>query len=233
MQATTPRLAGLVPRTRPLPARKRVLFAQHEHLLSSNDLVLFLRPGDFTAQEWRALRSQISQIPTTTIGGGGGGAKLTLLRPGLLPALLRDNPAAAQLERSHLASRSHLSGPLAVLTCETLSPPALAKVLKLVSHYSKTPAANSAPAAKGQPPVERLAVLSSILERRVACDSTETKRVATLPPLDVLRSQLVGLLSTPASRIVGVVGASASNVSRTVEGFKEGLKGESSAEPIP
>ncbi|GAA6008328.1 hypothetical protein JCM11491_004437 [Sporobolomyces phaffii] len=217
MQSTTPRLAGLVPRTRPLPARKQVLFAHHRHLLASNDLVLFLRPGDFSAHEWRSLRASLANAESDSP------VKLTLLRPGLLPALLRDAPPD-QLDRTHLADKSHLAGPLAALSSKTLSPRVLERVLKLVNHFSKTPAPNSAPLPPTAKPVERLAVLSSVLERRVAATAARTAQVANLPELDVLRSQLVGLVGMPASRIVGVVSARASDVARTLQGFHEGLK---------
>lgn len=52
----------------------------------------------------------------------------------------------------------------------------------------------------------------------------ETAEVAKLPSLDVLRAQIVGLLSAPGSRITGVLGAKAREVGRTVEGFKVGLE---------
>ncbi|GAA5959364.1 hypothetical protein JCM3765_006580 [Sporobolomyces pararoseus] len=234
MQSSTPRLAGLVARTRPLPPRKQVLFAEHQQLLTSNDLVLFLRPGDFSAQEWRTLRSQIS---TTSSSPSSPGMKLTLLRPGLLPALLRNqqqtsSSSSPSLDLTHLSQPSHLSGPLAVLTSQTLSPPLLSKVLKLVAQFSKTPAPNSPPPAPNAPPVERLSLLSSLLEKRIAATKERTVEIGKLPELDVLRSQLVGLLGMPASRIVGVVGARGREVGRTVEGFKEGLKPTESTEQV-
>ena len=41
--------------------------------------------------------------------------------------------------------------------------------------------------------------------------------VAELPPLDVLRGQLVGLLQTPATRIAVVLGAPASQLARVIK----------------
>ncbi|GAA5931178.1 uncharacterized protein JCM15063_002568 [Sporobolomyces koalae] len=231
MQATRTRCAGLVARTRPLPARKQLLFAEHQHLLTSNDLVLFLRPGDFSAEEWRTLRSSLAS--TSSAAGPAAqpqhAIKLTLLRPGLLPALLRDHTASSstrkpRIDLTHLSQSSHLSGPLAVVTSPSLSPPVLNKVLSLVSKFSKTPAPNSPPPAANAPPLERLELLSSLLERTTAATKERTAQVGKLPPLDVLRAQIVGLLAMPASRIVGVVGASGRQVGRTVEGFKAGLE---------
>ncbi|GAA5889134.1 hypothetical protein JCM16303_000110 [Sporobolomyces ruberrimus] len=229
MQSSTPRLAGLVARTRPLPARKQVLFAETQHLLTSNDLVLFLRPGDFSAQEWRTLRSQITNATPSTSSSSTPLMRLTLLRPGLLPALLRNQESTSstttpRLDLTHLSQPSHLSGPLAVLTCQTLSPPLLSKVLSLVSKFSKTPAPNSPPPPPNSPPIERLAILSSLLEKRLAATKERTVQVGKLPELDTLRSQLVGLLGMQGSRIVGVVGARGRELGRTLEGFKQGLE---------
>ncbi|GAA6064147.1 hypothetical protein JCM10212_000220 [Sporobolomyces blumeae] len=260
MHATRTPLAGIVARTRPLPARKQLVFAEHAHLLASNDLVLFLRPGSFSAEEWRAIRGQLADATSQSKSKGKANAddaasdrlRLTLLRPGLLPALLRHASASSpssssssassspsssgaldalsSINLSQVAQASHLSGPLAVITSSTLSPPVLSRVLGLVKTFSRTPAPNSPPPPPNSPPPERLALLSSILERSTAADPADTKRVSTLPELDVLRAQIVGLLGAPGARITGVVGARAREVGRTLEGFKEGLQVEAQQE---
>lgn len=97
-------------------------------------------------------------------------------------------------------------------------------MLKLVEKFSKLPQLNKPPPPKGSPPIERFKLLSSLLEKREAADPNRTKQVGGLPELDVLRSMIVGILSAPGSRITGVVGASARQVQRTVEGFKVGLQ---------
>ncbi|GAA5905189.1 hypothetical protein JCM6882_000404 [Rhodosporidiobolus microsporus] len=244
----TPKVA----RTRPLPVRKSLLFRQHEHLLDSNDLVLFLRPGAFAADEWRSLRAQLAAVPppppppaaaadspspspsssassspdASTSSSPQDALKLTLLRPGLLPALLRSassSPSSPSLDLSHLSHPSHLKGPLAVLTAPSLHPPTLSAVLSILRKFSRTPAPNAPPPAADAPPTERLEVLSSLVERQAA-SAERTKQVGDLPTLEVLRAQIVGLLSAPGSRITGVLGARAREVGRTVEGFKVGLE---------
>ncbi|GAA5956739.1 hypothetical protein JCM21900_002167 [Sporobolomyces salmonicolor] len=242
--------APKVARTRAVPVRKQLLFAEHEHLLTANDLVLFLRPGDFTAQEWRALRGQLAAAaPAAPADPHEHQLKLTLLRPGLLPALLRSASASAfasasasaststesgpasssssvlaSLDLSHLSTASHLSGPLAVLTSSSLHPPTLSRVLSLLQTFSRTPPPNAPPPAPDAPPLERLELLSSLLEKSQAATPQRTKEVGDLPSLDVLRAQIVGLLSAPGARITGVLGARASEVGRTLEGFKKGLE---------
>ncbi|KAL8287110.1 hypothetical protein RQP46_004116 [Phenoliferia psychrophenolica] len=238
----------LVARTRALPARKTLLFNQTSLLLQSSPVVLFLRPGDFSAQEWRNLRAAIANIPSAPSPSSASSAassstpsafdtpspalKLTVLRPGLLPALLRSSAFPSSMPTSHISTASHLSGPLAVLTAPALHPPTLSAILNILTTFSLSPSPNAPPVdpkAKVAPiVVERLELLSSVVEAR-AFSPVETKHVGTLPPLDILRSQIVGLLSSPASRIVGVIGERARTVGRTVEGFKLGL--EASAAP--
>lgn len=194
-------------------------------------MVLFLRPGDFSAQEWRSLRAAIAKVPPPTpssaLDAVAPALKLTVLRPGLLPALLRSTSLPPSLPTCHISTASHLSGPLAVLTAPSLHPPTLSAILQILTTYSLSPSPNAPPvdpkAKKAVEVVERLKLLSSVVEER-AFGPSETKVVGTLPPLDVLRSQIVGLLSSPASRIVGVVGERARTVSRALEGFKLGLE---------
>ncbi|GAA5912341.1 hypothetical protein JCM8208_003331 [Rhodotorula glutinis] len=233
----------VVPRTRPLPLRKQLLFRQHEHLLTANPLVLFLRPSDFSAHEWRALRANLAQLPPSPVPSSSSSSSsspspsppaplsLTVLRPGLLPALLRSpsSPVALALDPTHLASPSHLQGPLAVLTAPVVDPPTLSRVLALVHTFSRTPKPDSAPPAPGAPPVERLALLSALVDRQAATVE-RTHAVANMPTLEVLRAQLVGLVQAPGSRIVGVVGARAGELARTLEGFKLGLEGGAAGE---
>ncbi|BGP43399.1 hypothetical protein JCM10449v2_007434 [Rhodotorula kratochvilovae] len=237
MAQGVPQAVKLVARTRPLPVRKQVLYEHHRALLTASPLVLFLRPGDFSAHEWRSIRAQLAQLPppppspssspssSSSSSPPDAGLTLTLLRPGLLPALLRDpaSPLSASLDTTFLASPSHLAGPLAVLTAPSLHPPTLARALALVQSVSRTPKADAPPPAAGAPPLERLGVLSALVER-AAADPARTDAIAKLPPLEVLRAQLVGLISAPGSRIAGVLGARAQEVARTLEGFKLGLE---------
>ncbi|KAK4705990.1 large subunit ribosomal protein L10, partial [Phenoliferia sp. Uapishka_3] len=234
VMAAAAQIPKLIARTRPLPARKTLLFNQTSLLLQSSPVVLFLRPGDFSAQEWRNLRAAIAKVPSAPSTSSAGASddleaalKLTVLRPGLLPALLRSSAFPSTLPTSHISTASHLSGPLAVLTAPTLHPPTLTAILKILTTFSLSPSPNAPPidpkAKKAAEVVERLKLLSSVVEER-ALDAGETKVVGTLPPLDALRSMIVGLLSSPASRIVGVVGERARTVGRTVEGFKIGLE---------
>lgn len=213
-----------------------MLFNQTALLLSSSPLLLFLRPGDFSAQEWRNLRAAIALVPPPPSSDppSASGLKLTVLRPGLLPALLRSPSLPSTLSTTHLSLPTHLSGPLAVLTSPNpLHPPTLLALLQILNQFSLSPSPHADPVdpkAKVKPEVvERLKLLSSVVERETSLGPEATRDVGKLPTLEVLRSMVVGLLSSPAARIVGVVGERARTVGRTVEGFKLGLEAKEGA----
>ncbi|GAA5989984.1 hypothetical protein JCM10908_002409 [Rhodotorula pacifica] len=248
---------------RTFPAAKALAFREQAHLLTHNDLVLFLRPGDFAAHEWRTLRQQIAAVPppppsapsqpvASTSGdhdtpstssappaaSSENQLRLTYLRPGLMPAIVRtleqrsgSAGGSGTLDTSLLSDASHSSGPLAALTAPSLHPPTLLRVLTLLQTFSRIPPPNAPPPAPDAPPLERLQVLSSLLDKSTAADADRTAQIAKLPPIEVLHAQIVGLLSAPGARITGVLSARASELARTLEGFKVGL--EEAAAPAP
>ncbi|KWU44374.1 hypothetical protein RHOSPDRAFT_34165 [Rhodotorula sp. JG-1b] len=243
---------------RTFPTAKALAFREQAHLLTHNDLVLFLRPGDFAAHEWRTIRQQIAAVPppppstpasseegSIPTAAEGNQLRLTYLRPGLMPAIVRSlqqqrTEGTTVPDTSLLADASHSSGPLAALTAPTLHPPTLLRVLTLLQTFSRTPPPNAPPPppapvkgkdAEGPPAVvERLKLLSSLLDQTTAADPDQTTKIANLPPIGVLHAQIVGLLSAPGARITGVVSARASELARTLEGFKLGLE-EAAAAP--
>lgn len=59
----------------------------------------------------------------------------------------------------------------------------------------------------------------------------DVSALAELPPLPVVRGQLLGLLSTPASRLTGVVAGGVRNILNVVKAYSE--KEGAAAEPAP
>ncbi len=55
------------------------------------------------------------------------------------------------------------------------------------------------------------------------------KDLAELPPLDVLRAQLIGLISAPASQIAGVVAGGVRQVINVVHAYADSGEGEATA----
>ena len=57
-----------------------------------------------------------------------------------------------------------------------------------------------------------------------AIDTTEIETLATLPSLDELRSQFVGLLQAPATKLARVIQAPAAQLARLVEARRKDLE---------
>jgi large subunit ribosomal protein L10 len=55
----------------------------------------------------------------------------------------------------------------------------------------------------------------------------EVKAIASLPPFDVLRAQLIGLLDAPAANLVGVIQAGVSQVVNVLHAYTEKAEGAS------
>lgn len=79
-----------------------------------------------------------------------------------------------------------------------------------------------------------LTVMGALIEGKVF-KASAVKDVASLPTLDTLRAQLIGLVSSPANQIASVLGqASGGQLARTLEGFKKGLEdAEGTTNPSP
>lgn len=60
-------------------------------------------------------------------------------------------------------------------------------------------------------------------------DEEAIKNLAELPPLDVLRAQLLGLISAPATQIAGVVASGVRQVVNVVNAYADSGEGEAAA----
>ena len=67
---------------------------------------------------------------------------------------------------------------------------------------------------------EALKVKAALLEGRIY-DARQVERLAELPPLPVMRAQLLGLLQTPATRVAGVVAGSVRQIVNVVKAYSE------------
>lgn len=75
---------------------------------------------------------------------------------------------------------------------------------------------------------DRLTIRGGLLSNRVI-NEAGVKSLASLPPLEVVRGQFLGLLNTPASRLVGVVAGGVRQLVNVINAYAE--KGnEASAE---
>lgn len=67
---------------------------------------------------------------------------------------------------------------------------------------------------------DKLVILGGSLLNQ-ALDANRVKALANLPSLDVLRSQLIGLIQAPATKIAGVLQAPAGQLARVVKAYSE------------
>jgi large subunit ribosomal protein L10 len=67
---------------------------------------------------------------------------------------------------------------------------------------------------------EALKVKAAVLEGRIY-EARQVERLAELPPLPVMRAQLLGLLQAPATRVAGVVAGSIRQVVNVVKAYSE------------
>ena len=176
---------------------------------------------------------------------------LTVIRTSIFGAALREySPIDAKTAKE--ISKTVENG-LAILSLPSLDPPLLNAILNALQKTvpplkpgaqalsSKKPSADDPDFVPGRR-VKRvkptrtpeLTVMGALIEGRVF-KAAAVRDVASLPTLDTLRAQLIGLISSPANQIAGVLGqASGGQLARTLEGFKQGLEdAEGSANSTP
>ena len=168
---------------------------------------------------------------------------LTVIRTSIFGAALRNySPIDAKAAKE--ISKTVENG-LAILSLPSLDPPTLNAILKALqksapplkpgaaaqASSSKKPSADDPDFVPGRR-VKRvkptrtpeLTVMGALIEGRVF-KTAAIQDVAALPTLDTLRAQLIGLISSPANQIAGMLGhASGGQLVRTLEGFKKGLE---------
>ena len=168
---------------------------------------------------------------------------LTVIRTSIFGAALRNyHPIDAKTAKE--ISKTVENG-LAVLSLPSLDPPTLNAILNALqksvpplkpgevaqASSSKKPSADDPDFVPGRR-VKRvkptrtpgLTVMGALIEGRVF-RAAAVRDVASLPTLDTLRAQLVGLISSPANQIAGILGqASGGQLARTLEGFKRSLE---------
>lgn len=240
--------------------RKKHLYAEYTVLTSSNDLHLLLGHADMSASLLTKLRRQLAEtcLPRSPSNPFGipKGSDITRLPPKLLVVRCHMLVAALRAqERWKDGSKnlgSMLRGPIAVLSLPTLDPPHLTAILKVLDRALPKPSAPAATSAsrKGkeedlampplggggtrkpkEPRIASLKVVGGLIEGRTF-KFEELNRVTSLPSLQLLHSQIVGLLSGPHAQLVGVLSqAAGSRLLQTLDGFRQGL--EDAQTPAP
>lgn len=211
--------------------RKAFLFSQYSRLLSESQFMLLVQPNNLSVAELSAIRAEIAAVPLPEGEDAGNRARLTVVRSGVMKPVLRQAIRDRSSTNAELGGlESILSGPLAMLTCPSLSPPYVSRLLSVIDKALGNRALSPA-AAAGKPHTRtasanpRMVPLAAIVEGNRLVDVPALRDVSKLPDLQTLRSQIVGLLSSPASQLASVLSmASGGQLSLTLEGRKRQLE---------
>ncbi|KZP28929.1 hypothetical protein FIBSPDRAFT_816797 [Athelia psychrophila] len=240
-------------RVRNFGERKTHLYHQYLKMLesSSEKPLIFLHHNEFSVQRITKLRRDIAaaanrvkpSLAQTATGLSAEPPTLTIMRTGVLGAVLRDFAPLDMVASREIADMVPKGG-LAILTLPSFNPPQIEAILKVMERTvpprkplttaeiaAKEAEKKADPATPGRAipkvssiPQPELKLLGALIERRVLSVSG-VKDVSKLPTLDTLHAQIVGLLSSPATQLAGILSeASGGQLARTLEGLKKGLE---------
>lgn len=233
--------------------KKAFQYNWYLRLLSANHKspLLILHHNDFTAERLKKLRVDLltaaqkvrsskagTPVPATPLVT----PTFTVVRTSIFGAALRDLPGVNLADVDKMISGQ--SGCFGVLSVPSLDPPLLQALVRTMDRgVPPRPAKtseeikqaemekNADPAQPGrrmkrqrQVRIPELKLMGALIEGKVFLPPG-IQEVSKLPTLDTLRAQIVGLLSSPASQLVGILGeASGGKLARTLEGLKKGLE---------
>ncbi|KAI0931629.1 hypothetical protein AcV7_001038 [Taiwanofungus camphoratus] len=233
--------------------RKTYLYNQYTRLFQSSYTcpLIFFQHTDFSVPRLIQLRRDVAaanarHASTPSLAGPSPAPvveppTLTILRTSIFGVALRDFVPIDEQATKQISKM--VDGGLAVLSFPTLNPPQLNAILRALARAvppraPKTRAqmdlerkeAEAAfvpgrrPKRQRPTPVPDLKVVGALIEGRVF-EAPGLTEVSRLPTLEMLRAQLVGLLSAPAAQLAMVLGeASGGKLARTLEGFKKSLE---------
>jgi ribosomal protein L10 len=224
--------------------KKTFLYNKYLKILNSSQQspLLFLSHTDFTAKNLIALRSHIANAHQAQqkLLQKDQQPSLSVIRTGIFGVAIRDLPSIPNDESAKLAS--WLQGPLALLYLPLLHPPHLAAILKAIDRAvpqkrqdeeelrrreadKKADPETPGRRVKKRRPVlnPKLALVGALIDGRMYA-TEQVREIASLPPLDTLRAQLIGLLSGPSVQLTALLGeAGGGKLVRTLEGLKTSL----------
>ena len=148
---------------------------------------------------------------------------MTMKQFNTLRGKLKDSDGAFHVVKNTLAARALKDAGLAVPTEMLEGPVALGFAYREIGATSKTFLDFTREADKFQ-------LKGAILGQQVIL-AKDVESLATMPSLPVLRAQLLGLLSAPASRLAGVVAGSVRQVVNVVKAYAD--KEETNAGSAP
>ncbi|PWN31469.1 uncharacterized protein FA14DRAFT_151454 [Meira miltonrushii] len=220
-------------RQRVYPERKAFLFGQYKRLLNDSKVSILFQHNNVGVHEMTRIRNDIAAVPVD--GADEKKARLTIVRSGLMRKLAKVSSHPSLRKNEHL-----FIGPIAMLTFDTVSPAYISRILSVADRALKAGRVAPKPAL-GQPHVKvvsnvntRFTPLAAIVEQsegvKKVVDIPSLRDVSALPTLDVLRSQIVGLLSaTPARLLATLNQARGGQVALTLDAHRRALDSSSSS----
>jgi len=222
---------------------------EYLHLLNSGQPLLFLRHQDFKARDLIKLRSSIAAASPRLASEDAlvsPPARLSGVRTSVLGVAVRE---CTQLDnrRRRMMKKLLGKGAIFILSLPTLDPPHLTALMRVLdravppkrpppSPEELTKAKQEAEAdfvpgkeQKRQRPnlIPQLELAGALLEGKVY-DVWDVREIAKLPSLQALHSQIVGLISSPASQLSGILSqASGGQLLRTLQGYQQSLEDSS------
>lgn len=221
-------------RKRVFPERKAFLFGQYERLLSDSKVVILFQHNNVGVHEMTRIRNDIAGVPVDDAENGKK-ARLTVIRSGMMRKLARKSPHRSLQKNNHL-----FVGPIAMLTFDHISPTYINRILSVADRVLKAGRVAPKPAL-GQPHVKvvsnvntRFTPLAAIVEKsegvRAVLDIPSLRDVSVLPNLNVLRSQIVGLLSATPGRLLSTLNqARGGQVALTLDAHRRALDSSASS----
>ncbi|OCF45400.1 hypothetical protein I317_00645 [Kwoniella heveanensis CBS 569] len=215
--------------------RKTFLWNYYDHLLNRSEFVLVFEHANISAGEWGKIRRSLKAIPTPVkpfdINASAGAgevpresiekASLNVVRTGVFSALAKSSESPIE---------SHLSGQRAILTCPSLSPTYISKILTTLNRSLKSLKRDNVADDSKQP---TLKLVAGLLEGKKVLNEGELVEFGKLPELDTLRAQVVGLLESQGRSLVGVLGqAAGGSLVRTLQGLENDLKEKEGGEEV-
>ncbi|KAJ1599909.1 hypothetical protein NDA14_004867 [Ustilago hordei] len=191
-------------------------------------LVLVLQHNNLSVAEFSKIRSDIAAIKLPASQSSP--ATLTVVRAGVIKAAARQL-ASSESNRGAVMERLQpaLSGPIALLTCHVLDPTYLSGLFNVLDRALGHVAPRAPAGGVKFPEVAvanpRLVPLAALLEGGRLLHVAQARDVGRLGGLEQLRVQIVGLLSTCAQQLAGVLSqAAGQQLALTLEGRKRDLE---------
>ncbi|TYJ56710.1 hypothetical protein B9479_002641 [Cryptococcus floricola] len=210
--------------------RKTYLWNLYSNILHKSPLLLVFDHANLTAAEWSQLRRGVNAIkrpvkPWDPSLSGEEQAERTEIATAQLQ-VVRSGVFQAVSGSSSSPIMPHLAGQRAVLTCTSLSPTYLAKILSSLSRTIKSLKREN---AEGAQPT--LNLVAGLVEGHKVMTQKELEELGKLPELDVLRAQVVGMLEGQGRSLVGVLGqAAGGSLVRTLQGLEKDMEAKEKPE---